>query len=146
MATSLIRITACATAALTSVLLLAGSAEAAATPKWKCEGGSSASSKDPGGRDVRVRVASTNGYGYAEARFIAYGEHIYFDDYAGEKGHPFWMEMEMAGSTWKYKWTLGDGYGLHHSYNGSFPEGEKVSATLSTYIGAGKSCTYYGRT
>ncbi|CAM5386745.1 hypothetical protein [Streptomyces pilosus] len=141
MTTSLTRIAACATAALTGVLLLAGSAQAAPVPKWKCEGGSSASPNDPGGRDVRLRLASTNGYGYAEARFIAHGEHIYFDNYAGENGRPFWVEMEMAGSTWKYKWNLGPGYGLHHSYNGSFPEGEKVSSLLSTYIGTGKTCT-----
>ncbi|WP_228921022.1 hypothetical protein [Streptomyces sp. DH20] len=140
MARSLTRFSACIAASLTSVLLLAGSAEAAPIPQWKCEGGSSASPDDAGGRDVRLRLASTNGYGYAEARFIAQGEHIYFDNYAGEDGRPFWMEMEMSGSTWKYKWNLGPGYGLHHSYNGSFPEGETVSTTLSTYIGAGKTC------
>jgi hypothetical protein len=128
------------TAAVASVLVLTEPAHAAPKPAWKCEGGSYASPNDPGGRDVRLRLASTNGFGYAEARFVANGEHIYFDNYAGSGGHAFWVEYKMTGKTWKYAWTLGDGYGLHHSYNGDFAEDGKILTEMWTSVGIGKSC------
>ncbi|MFD5324190.1 hypothetical protein [Streptomyces sp. NPDC127092] len=140
MSKTMTRIAVSVTAAFASVLALTGSAEAASTPAWACQGGSSASPNDPGGRDVRLRLASTNGYGYAEVRFIANDELIYFDNYAGSNGHPFWVETELQGATWKYRWNLGDGYGMHHSYNGNFPEGEKVTTYLYTAVGLGKGC------
>ncbi|MER8040828.1 hypothetical protein [Streptomyces hydrogenans] len=140
MSRTLPRIAVCTTAAFVSVLALTGSAHAEVTPTWKCQYGSSASPDDPGSRDVRLRLASTNGYGYAEVRFIANGEHIYFDNYAGINGRSFWVETELQGRTWKYKWILGDGYGLHHSYNGDFPEGERIDTYIWTAIGTGKGC------
>jgi hypothetical protein len=113
-------------------------------PTWGCKGGSSKSPDDPGGRDVRAKLDSNEKYGYAEVRFIAKGEHVYFNNYTGVGGEGFNVRADLwqVDNKWNWRWHLSEVDNVHDNLD--LPEGQEFQTEVSTTAGQNDHCVYKG--
>lgn len=114
------------------------------TPTWGCKGGSSKSDEDPGSRDVRAKIDSNEHYGYAEVKFVAQGEHVYFSNYTGVSGDGFTVDANLyqVDNKWNWHWNLSEVDQIHDNLD--LPEGQEFQTEVSTHAGAEGSCVYKG--
>ncbi|MFJ8748350.1 hypothetical protein ACIREO_03245 [Streptomyces sp. NPDC102441] len=121
----------------------AGSAHAESAKNYVCKASSSASSTDPGGRNVIATSRDkTNSTRFFRIEFISDGEHMYATNSSLFSSINYKAYFQGTGKEWR--WTLGSGKGVHDNLD--LPEGHSVSVNASPSVGFVDCGTNGGKT